>query len=65
VTDQALKDLDVLINLVNLIEHRTKGVPLIRFHNHAAFLAYTLNGHVFPRSAAKKDVFIRALLRVL
>jgi hypothetical protein len=59
---------DVLVNLVNLIDHRSIGIPVIRFesyHAFHAFHAYTIDGCVYPRKAAKEEGFIKALLRKL
>jgi hypothetical protein len=50
---------------VNLIDHRSIGVPVIRFKNYRAFQAYTMNGCIYPREMAKKEGFIKALLRKL
>jgi hypothetical protein len=50
---------------VNLIDHRSIGVPVIRFKNYRAFHAYTTNGCTYPREEAKKEGFIKALLRKL
>ncbi|OAL00573.1 hypothetical protein IQ06DRAFT_347927 [Phaeosphaeriaceae sp. SRC1lsM3a] len=56
---------NVLVNLVNLIDHRLSGAKVIRFPNHDAFWAYTSKGRKFPLSEAKKDGFIKVLLRQL
>ena len=64
-TIQALGSKDVLVNLVNLIDHRSIGVPVIRFENYRAFHTYTTNGRIYPLKEAKKDGFINALLRKL
>jgi hypothetical protein len=50
---------------VDLIDHRSIGVPVIRFKNYPAFQAYTTNGCIYPREEAKKEGFIKALLRKL
>jgi hypothetical protein len=55
----------VLVNLVNLIDHRLIGEKVIRFKNYNAFVAYTSNGRTFPREAAKEEGFMKALLRKL
>ena len=55
----------MLVNLVNLIDHRLSGVKVIRFRNYNQFWAYTSKGRKFPLSAAKKDGFIKILLRQL
>lgn len=60
---EALGKRNVLVNLVNLIDHRLSGVPLIRFETYGKFQAYTKNGRVYPLKAAKEEGFIRALLR--
>lgn len=64
-TIQALGSKDVLVNPVNLIDHRSIGVPVIRFKNYRTFHTYTVNGRIFPLKEAKKDGFINALLRKL
>ncbi|OAK94942.1 hypothetical protein IQ06DRAFT_284892 [Phaeosphaeriaceae sp. SRC1lsM3a] len=56
---------NVLVNLVNLIDHRSIGVAVIRFETYRAFQNYTLNGCIYPREEAKKEGFIKALLRKL
>jgi hypothetical protein len=48
---------------VNLIDHRSIGVPVIRFKNYNAFCVYTNNGCTYPRKRAKEEGFIKALLR--
>jgi hypothetical protein len=50
---------------VNLIDHRSIGVAVIRFKSYRAFHAYTVDGCIYPRGAAKKEGFIKALLRKL
>lgn len=55
----------MLVNLVNLIDHRLVGEKVVRFKNYKAFVEYTSNGKTFPREAAKEEGFIRALLRKL
>ena len=62
---QALGGREVLVNLVNLIDHRSIGVPVIRFQTYRAFHTYTINGCTYPRKEAKKEGFIKALLRKL
>ena len=59
---QALGSPKVMVNLVNLIDHRRRGTPLLRFKSIDAFRAYTAQ-NIFPKKAAKKDGFLRALLR--
>ncbi|EUC45004.1 hypothetical protein COCMIDRAFT_26768 [Bipolaris oryzae ATCC 44560] len=56
---------NVLVNLVNLIDHRNMGTPVIRFKSYAAFRSYTTGGRVFPKKKAKEEGFIKALLRTL
>jgi hypothetical protein len=65
VLKQVLGSRNVLINLVNLIDHRLVGEPVIRFKNYNEFQKYTSQGHTFPREAAKEEGFIKALLRKL
>jgi hypothetical protein len=55
----------VLVNLVNLIDHRLSGVEVIRFRNYDAFWKYTKNDSTFPLHEAKQDGFIKVLLRKL
>ncbi|KAF2024029.1 hypothetical protein EK21DRAFT_104952 [Setomelanomma holmii] len=55
----------VLVNLVNLVEHRMSGEPVIRFSCYRAWREYTVQGRTYPRKAAKEDGFIKALLRKL
>jgi hypothetical protein len=55
----------VLVNLVNLIEHRLSGAAVIRFRNYDAFWKYTSEGRKFPLQEAKDDGFIGVLLRKL
>ncbi|KAI4665126.1 uncharacterized protein J4E79_003426 [Alternaria viburni] len=63
---EVLGSRNVLVNLMNLIDHRNIGVEVIRFKNYSKFRAYTtLQGNVFPLKKAKEDCFIRALLRKL
>jgi hypothetical protein len=56
---------NVLVNLVNLIDHRNIGVEVIRFRNYYKFREYTWPDNVFPLKRAKEDGFIKALLRKL
>ncbi|XP_014556111.1 hypothetical protein COCVIDRAFT_38166 [Bipolaris victoriae FI3] len=56
---------NVLVNLVNLIDHRNMGTPVIRFKSYTAFRKYTTDGRIFPKEKAKEEGFIRALLRTL
>ena len=61
---QALGNKKVLVNLVNLINHRNlPGVEIIRFRNWGAFKAYTDPKRIFPKEKAKEEGFIKALLR--
>ncbi|KAF2109620.1 hypothetical protein BDV96DRAFT_691644 [Lophiotrema nucula] len=55
----------VLVNLVNLIDHRRNGTPLLRFATYSAFRKYTSGGHIFPKDQAKRDGFVKALLKHL
>lgn len=54
-----------MVNLVNLIDHRLSGEPVIRFRNYREFRAYTIDDRIYPLRAAKEEGFIRALLRRL
>ena len=64
--DEVLGSRNVLVNLINLIDHRNIGVEVIRFKSYSKFRAYTtLPGNMFPLKKAKEDGFIRALLRKL
>ncbi|KAI4955403.1 hypothetical protein J4E91_001263 [Alternaria rosae] len=56
---------NVLVNLINLIDHRNIGVEVIRFKNYHKFHQYTWPDEVFPLKKAKKDGFIKVLLRKL
>lgn len=60
---QVLGSRNVRVNLVNLIDHRLTGVSVIRFKTDDEFWEYTSAGRRFPVDAAKKDGFIRSLLR--
>lgn len=53
------------VNLVNLIDHRLSGAPVIRFKDDNAFWNYTSAGQKFPLAEAKMDSFIKILLRKL
>ncbi|KAH7335625.1 hypothetical protein BKA66DRAFT_577490 [Pyrenochaeta sp. MPI-SDFR-AT-0127] len=55
----------MLVNIVNLIDHRLIGVPVIRFKSYRAFHDYTTNGRTYPLKKAKEEGFIKALLRKL
>ncbi|KAF1365317.1 hypothetical protein EJ07DRAFT_95185, partial [Lizonia empirigonia] len=61
----------VYVNLVNLINHRrNRKVDVILFPSYNAFRNYTLGGkrfgdRIFPKALAKKDGFIKALLKEL
>jgi hypothetical protein len=52
-----------MVNIVNLVDHRRRGVPIKTFANYTAFREYTLNGNTFPREEAKAEGFLKALLR--
>ncbi|KAF1932868.1 uncharacterized protein M421DRAFT_416470 [Didymella exigua CBS 183.55] len=56
---------NMLVNLVNLIDHRLVGEKVIRFKSYKAFVEYTSDGRKFPLRKAKEEGFIRALLRKL
>ncbi|KAI9846703.1 MAG: hypothetical protein M1837_003758 [Sclerophora amabilis] len=60
---KALKN--VHVNLVDLIDSRRTETQVHRFPSKAALQAYTRadKRRVFPKAAAKKDGFLRALLR--
>ncbi|KAF2189997.1 hypothetical protein K469DRAFT_747283 [Zopfia rhizophila CBS 207.26] len=60
---KALKS--VLVNLVNLIDHRRNPdtIPLIEFASFNQFREFTTGGHIFPKKWAKRDGFFKALLR--
>ncbi|OAL44888.1 hypothetical protein IQ07DRAFT_604415 [Pyrenochaeta sp. DS3sAY3a] len=62
---KALGSREILVNIVNLIDHRLSRVPLIRFQNYGAFHKYTTKGRIFPLNKAKEEGFINALLRRL
>lgn len=62
---QVLGNRTVLVNLVNLIDHRLIGTPVIRFKNYDEFWKYTSQGRKFPLEEAKEEGFISALLRKL
>jgi hypothetical protein len=62
---QVLGSPRVLVNLVNLIDHRNIGADVIRFKNRHEFLEYTCDDKIFPKKKAKADGFIKALLRKL
>ncbi|KAF9697058.1 hypothetical protein EKO04_004828 [Ascochyta lentis] len=61
----------VWVNLVNLIDHRrNRKVQLIVFTSYKQFYKYTVGDgdaydHIFPKKLAKKEGFIKALLRNL
>ncbi len=60
----------VYVNIVNLIDHRrNRKVELILFPNYHSFRAWTLGGkkgsRIFPKNMAKKEGFIKALLKNL
>ena len=63
--NKVLGSRNVLVNLVNLIDHRLIGVPVIRFKNLDEFWNYTNQGRKFPLELAKEEGFIKALLRKL
>jgi hypothetical protein len=54
----------VLVNLYNLINHcRNADFEVRRFKTHGEFSKYTIKGRTFPRECAKKDGFIKVLLK--
>ncbi|KAJ4365991.1 hypothetical protein N0V95_000368 [Ascochyta clinopodiicola] len=61
----------VWVNLVNLIDHRrNRNIQLIVFPSYKQFCKYTIgdgkaHDHIFPKELAKKEGFIKALLRNL
>ncbi|KAJ5519883.1 hypothetical protein N7463_000336 [Penicillium fimorum] len=56
----------VHVNLVDLVDSRRTGKKLKRFPGPNALGDYTIRtGKIFPKSAAKKDGFLKALLRVI
>lgn len=56
----------MLVNLVNLIDYRVIGTPVIRFKTYDEWHTYTSRpGRRFPLEAAKQEGFIKALLREL
>jgi hypothetical protein len=61
----ALGSSDVLVDLVNLIDRHSIGMPVIRFKNYKAPRSNTTSGYTYPRKEAKKEGFIKALLRKL
>ncbi|KAF2835119.1 hypothetical protein M501DRAFT_1020114 [Patellaria atrata CBS 101060] len=52
------------VNIINLLEHRRNpsAVPLLRFNNYKAFRKYTKK-HIYPKACAKKNEFLKTLLR--
>ncbi|KAL1656587.1 hypothetical protein SLS61_001053 [Didymella pomorum] len=56
----------MLVNVINLIDHRVNGTPVIRFKNYDECHEYTDQpGRRFPIEAAKQEGFIKSLLREL
>ncbi|KAE8377106.1 hypothetical protein BDV26DRAFT_264426 [Aspergillus bertholletiae] len=54
----------VHVNLVDLIDSRRSGTLVQQFPSLRALRKYTLDsGKIFPRTAAKKDGFLKDLLR--
>jgi len=51
-----------MVNIVNLIDHRRGVAPLLKFASFAHFREYTMR-RPFPREEAKREGFVRALLR--
>ncbi|KAJ5974693.1 hypothetical protein N7481_011903 [Penicillium waksmanii] len=57
---------NVHVNLVDLVDCRRNGQTARRFPSVAALQKYTKKtDKIFPRSAAKEDGFLKALLRVI
>ena len=58
----------VWINLYNLIDHlrNPDTVPLRNFKSYSEFWRYTKEGgRIFPKTAAKRNPFLKALLHRL
>ncbi|KAJ5372866.1 hypothetical protein N7517_004872 [Penicillium concentricum] len=56
----------VHVNLVDLVDSRRTGKKVKRFPSHRALTEYTIDTRkIFPKAAAKKDGFLKALLRVI
>ncbi|KAE8168525.1 hypothetical protein BDV40DRAFT_251027 [Aspergillus tamarii] len=54
----------VHVNLVDLIDSRRTGTAIQKFSSLSALRLYTLDsGKVFPKNAAKRDGFLKDLLR--
>ncbi|KAJ5757567.1 uncharacterized protein N7511_006261 [Penicillium nucicola] len=54
----------VHVNLVDLVDSRRTGKKVKHFASHKALRNYTVGtGRIFPKSAAKEDGFLKALLR--
>lgn len=54
----------VHVNLVDLVDSRRTGKEVKQFASQKALREYTIEtGKIFPKSAAKKDGFLKALLR--
>ncbi|KAJ5921920.1 hypothetical protein N7516_009623 [Penicillium verrucosum] len=54
----------VHVNLVDLVDSRRTGKEVKHFASQNALRKYTIEtGKIFPKSAAKKDGFLKALLR--
>ncbi|KAF2147091.1 uncharacterized protein K452DRAFT_314320 [Aplosporella prunicola CBS 121167] len=60
-----LKDSRVYFNIVNVVNHMRNPdkVELIRFTDWNKFVAYTMNGHIYPLKAAKGEKFLCQLLQ--
>ncbi|KAI9720667.1 MAG: hypothetical protein M1812_002847 [Candelaria pacifica] len=55
----------VHVNIVDLVDSRRNGTKVRRFDSHQELKIYTRGGKVFPKKAAKKDGFLKALLRAI
>ncbi|KAF2202762.1 hypothetical protein GQ43DRAFT_368387 [Delitschia confertaspora ATCC 74209] len=55
------------VNIVNLINHcrNPDKFSLKKFASYAEFQNYTKRGHIFPKAAAKRNAFLKELLRVI
>ncbi|KAF2796379.1 hypothetical protein K505DRAFT_300303 [Melanomma pulvis-pyrius CBS 109.77] len=54
----------VLVNLVNLIDHRRNpAVKLLIFQSFREFQNYTMAGRIFPKRLAKADGFLKIFLQ--
>lgn len=61
---KALSARKVMVNLANLVDHLKNGTPLQEFKSFSDFQKYTLKpGRCMSRKLAKKNAFVRVLLR--